>query len=210
LKIIFVGCSFTWGLELGERREEQRFSRLVCDELGAEEINISRCGWSNDMILHNFLKQPKADVAVIQWSSISRWQVWNDNSNEWELLLANEKIKRDKDSYMKGNMFYRYIYNFRMGIESFWKNVYIAEQYCKENNIKLIGINKSNDILKTYTSQYEHLCNYKAKFIKGNIIPVPKENTPEWYEYWMKDVHPSPKGHRKIADYIINNFDYFQ
>ena len=41
MKILFNGCSWTEGAEL-ENPEEERYSRLVCNELGADEKNIAK------------------------------------------------------------------------------------------------------------------------------------------------------------------------
>lgn len=199
MKIVFAGCSFTWGDEL-ENPEEERYSRLVCNKLGAKEVNVSRCGWSNDLILHNFLKRPKPDVAVIQWTQISRWQMWDDSQDDWETLNINKKYNLQWNAVR----YYRHVYTDQHGIENYWKNVYLVEQYCKDNDIKLIMMNM-NDKKPTvdYMSPYQCLCKSKIPSIQRGIIPVPKHKTSEWYEYWMEYFHPSPKGHQMIADYLI-------
>lgn len=46
MKILFAGCSIVYGAEI---EREQRFSRLVCDALGAEEYNIAYGGRGSDM-----------------------------------------------------------------------------------------------------------------------------------------------------------------
>lgn len=210
MKIVFAGCSFTWGDEL-ENPEEQRFSRLVCNKLQTEEVNVSRCGASNDLLFHKFLKFSttcgKPDVAVIQWTNRNRWQMWDDDKDDWETLNVNKKYKLQWNAVR----YYRHVYTDQHGIESYWKNVYLAEQYCKDNDIKLIMLNMKDLKPKVdYVSPYQSLCKSKIHHIKAGILPKPKHKTPEWYEYWMENMHPSPKGHQMIADYIINNFDYFQ
>ena len=210
MKIAFAGCSFTWGDEL-ENPEEQRYSRLVCNKLEAEEINVSGCGWSNDILLHKFLKfcnsSEKPDVAVIQWTSTRRWQMWDDGKDDWEPLEPTKKYKLQWNAVR----YYRHVYTQHHAIENYWKNVYLAEQYCKDNNIKLIMMElKSRELTVDYVSPYQCLVKSEIPTIKGSIIPVPKNKTPEWYEYWMENLHPSPKGHQLIADHIINNFQYFK
>ena len=84
-KVIFAGCSFTWGqgLELAhpdnygqdwegrlnnwpqlsqkhiEFIKENRWTKLVCDELGYEEINVSRPGHSNGESVYKLKKYIK-------------------------------------------------------------------------------------------------------------------------------------------------------
>ena len=202
MKIVFAGCSFTWGDEL-ENPEEQRFSRLVCNKLGAEEINVSCCGWSNDLILHNFLKQPKPDVAVIQWTIKNRWQIWDDSQNDWETLNVNKKYRLQWNAIR----YYRHVYTDQHGIENYWKNVYLTEQYCKDNDIKLIMMNvKYEKPVVDYVSPYQSLCETgEIPFIKGGILPYSNKMKPdELKEYWMEYLHPNIKGHQIIADYLIN------
>ena len=223
MKIAFAGCSFTWGDEL-ENPEEQRFSRLVCNKLGAEEINVSRCGWSNDLILHKFLKYctstegafqgcGKPDVAVIQWTTISRWQIWDDSQNDWESIIIQmagkklpPKTKNVRNNPKRWNafMYYRHVYSDQHGIENYWKNIYLAEQYCKDNDIKLIMMNNPTDKPTIdYVSPYQSLCKNKIHYIKAGILPYSNKMKPdELKEYYMEKTHPSPKGHQMIADYV--------
>jgi len=203
MKIVFAGCSFTWGDEL-ENPEEQRFSRLVCNKLEAEEYNVSCCGWSNDLILHNFLKFSttcgKPDVAVIQWTALSRWQMWNDTQNDWEVLCTQKKY------HLKLNAvrYYRNVYTHQHGIENYWKDVYLAEQYCKDNDIKLIMMDMNyKKPTVDYVSPYQFLCKGYRQNIVGGLLPKPKHIKPnELREYYMKNWHPSFKGHQMIADYL--------
>ena len=54
MRIYFDGCSWTKGEEL-ENQEKERYSKLICDELGAEETNLAIKGGSNDRIVRNLL-----------------------------------------------------------------------------------------------------------------------------------------------------------
>tara|TARA_S200002703_G_C3744554_1_gene229059 strand:- start:123 stop:791 length:669 start_codon:yes stop_codon:yes gene_type:complete len=210
MKIVFAGCSFTWGFEL-ENPEEQRFSRLVCNKLEAEEINVSHPGYSNDLLLHKFLKYCTSteggnpDIAVIQWTQISRWQMWDDSQDDWETLNINKKYKLQWNAVR----YYRHVYTEHCGIENYWKNVYLAEQYCKDNNIKLIMMDMNyKKPTVDYVSPYQSLCEIgkspsKMPSIQRGIVPYSKSMTPaERQEYWMELKHPSPKGHQLIADYV--------
>ena len=64
MKILFHGCSITWGDEL-EDRENERYSKLVSDKFDTKENNIALCGNSNDRIVREtieYLKTSKVDV----------------------------------------------------------------------------------------------------------------------------------------------------
>ena len=49
LTILFAGCSFTNGMEL-ENKKKDRFSNIVCRELGHLEWNEGKVGAGNDYI----------------------------------------------------------------------------------------------------------------------------------------------------------------
>lgn len=106
MKIYFDGCSWTEGAEL-ENEKEERFSKVLCNELGAEEYNFAVCGGSNDRIVRNLLVEnniEEYDLAVIQmtfparteyydnqWVKESRNRSWSQDDNDGEipnLLLA--------------------------------------------------------------------------------------------------------------------------
>jgi len=205
MKILFTGSSFTIGGEL-ENPEEERFSRLVCNKLGAEEINVSRSGMSNDLILHNFLKFSttcgKPDVAVIQWNHICIWQMWDDSINDWATL----NIKNKCQLKLNAARYFRNVYTDQHGIENYWKNVYLTERYCKDNDIKLIMMNvKYEKPVVDYVSPYQSLCETgEIPFIKGGMLPYSNKMKPdELKEYWMEKLHPNIKGHQLIADHLI-------
>ena len=74
MKIYFDGCSFTYGSEL-ENHEKERYSRLICNELGAEEKNYAMGGGSNDRIIRNLMTEndiEKYDLAIIQMTFPAR------------------------------------------------------------------------------------------------------------------------------------------
>ena len=83
MKIYFDGCSWTEGAEL-QNPEEERYSKLLCNELGAEEYNIAASGGSNDRIVRNLLVENNIedyDMAVIQMTFPVRTEFYN---NKWK------------------------------------------------------------------------------------------------------------------------------
>ncbi len=86
MKIYFDGCSYTWGAELQPNHKEQRYSKLICNHLGAEETNRSSSGGSNDRIVRNLLVEnniEEYDLAIIQMTYPVRTEYWDDNKNRW-------------------------------------------------------------------------------------------------------------------------------
>ena len=77
MNIGFAGCSFTYGSEL-ERAEESRWSKLVSERLGANELNFAKPGSSNDEICKNVFEQvnrDQFDFFVIQVTSNIRFSL---------------------------------------------------------------------------------------------------------------------------------------
>ena len=98
MKIYFDGCSWTKGAELeneivegfskvDDRKMLQnrlRFSKLLCNELGAEEYNFAVSGGSNDRIVRNLLVEHNIedyDLAVIQMTFPVRTEFFNPKSS---------------------------------------------------------------------------------------------------------------------------------
>ena len=83
MKIYFDGCSWTRGAEL-QNPEEERYSKLLCNELGAEETNLAVSGGSNDRIVRNLLVENNIedyDIAVIQMTFPVRTEFFNPKSS---------------------------------------------------------------------------------------------------------------------------------
>ena len=91
MKIYFDGCSWTQGTEL-ENQEEERYSKLICNHLGAEETNLGYGGGSNDRIVRNLLVEnniEKYDAAFIQMTFPARTEYlklakWIKVSPKWK------------------------------------------------------------------------------------------------------------------------------
>ena len=96
MKIYFDGCSWTKGEEL-VHPEQERFSKLLCNELGAEETNLAVCGGSNDRIVRNLLVENNIedyDLAVIQMTFPVRTEYYD---NEWVKVSRNRPWPQSKD-----------------------------------------------------------------------------------------------------------------
>lgn len=227
MKILFNGCSFTWGDEL-ENREEHRFSTLVSRHYNASHANISACGVSNDAIARTTMEWFDAgntcDLAIIQWTVISRIEGYNTDRNEYECVTVQ--------SPKKWEGFYKRYYDNQLGVDCVFKNYYILEQYFLKNNIKYLflfhdrwkkftPIPKDNgkqqwteyDVVDTMieipTVWRNLVVNKNFHFIAGNEMynGVPADTLiiykPE--HYVENGGHPSKLGHQKIAEYIIDN-----
>ena len=120
MNIYFDGCSWTKGEEL-VHPEQERFSKLICDELGAEETNLSIKGGSNDRIVRNLLVENNIedyDLAVIQMTFPVRTEFFNkhwvrvnpkNNFVKW-LHGENGDIRRLGEKFKYHADFWKYWY----------------------------------------------------------------------------------------------------
>ena len=120
MRIYFDGCSWTKGEELSHP-EQERFSKLICDELGAEETNLSIKGGSNDRIVRNLLVENNIedyDLAVIQMTFPVRTEFFNkhwvrvnpkNNFVKW-LHGENGDIRRLGEKFKYHADFWKYWY----------------------------------------------------------------------------------------------------
>lgn len=93
MKIYFNGCSWTRGAELEDYTQE-RYSKLLCDHYGAEEINLAYDGKSNDAIIREiYLDQPEPDLAVIQMTFPLRTEYYNVKERAWHVVNVHPTYK---------------------------------------------------------------------------------------------------------------------
>ena len=73
---------------------DERWSKLLSDKLGLEEINKARHGGSNDRIIRMTIEwcnnnQDKINdtLFVIGWTSFNRFEFWDNFLNELSIVL---------------------------------------------------------------------------------------------------------------------------
>ena len=191
MKIYFDGCSFCWGAELKE--EEERYSKLVCNALGAHESNMSRAGASNFRIARQCLvryNMKDYDLAVIQLTYNSRnefWDIERSRFTQFSVNLAESKGKLY-------NRFYKDIYDPFYGDMYEYMFATAIRDHCKVMGIPLIlltvGVSENNKVSKTRSMD---------KKIDWDIDIT---ELLQW-DCYAPLCHPNQKGHQKIADRIL-------
>ena len=150
MNIGFSGCSFTYGAELKDEKRD-RYSAVVCRELGATEYNVSQNAISNDLIcmnIYDLSRTTKLDFAVIQITSYLRFSFAMDNNyttiaprniarNGYERSLAKYVYASDTD--------YSYWYNLNR-----WK---IDSIHSYLSHIPHIFLFSTQDDLDLYTKE---------------------------------------------------------
>ncbi len=182
-------------MELDDR-ESDRFSTLVSNHFKANHLNNASGGSSNDLIVLRsleFLENNSCDYAIIMMTHPERMEF-------------NQKMNSNRPEC---HAFYENYYDDNVGSLNFYKNRFLLEQEFDRRGIPLI--------LLQYHSV--HGDNTWSRRCKGTIPTVARLSflkreetilgTRMNKEYYYREstqktcCHFNYKGHRKIADYII-------
>ena len=233
MKILFHGCSITWGDEL-EDRENERYSKLVSDKFDTKDNNIALCGNSNDLIVRSaidYLKENKVDIVVLQFTVHSRME-WFDKqgfphkftpqltSSHGKLKLKGNPMSDELKQrlHSAGKWFYRFVYSDILGVENMWKNMVLFDSYCKANNITFIPLlaDHFHEVIRRPEKFYHEKVGQTGwwkplyqglpiTYIHEDIIGHKKDGIGDHYygEYHAEGNHPNALGHQKISEKVI-------
>ena len=218
MNILFDGCSWTKGTEL-KNKERDRFSTLVSKDTGNKHVNLGEGGKSNDGILRttiNYCETHKVDFAIIQFTKIQRR----------EILNADIEGKHTKDGYFclkatnKDKVSRSYFANLNTqedDIANYYKNKFLLEKYFYSNLIPFFFLNLNRNVLTTKPSSWQTLSETEPVACLYDILQpdleyfgieqIREEKLGEIGKIKGFSTHPNAKGHRKIADYIINQLE---
>ena len=107
MKLLFLGCSWTYGCELAEGRnmhsiiKEKRYSTIIGKRLNADVINLAKNGLSNHAIARIFLEQDLElyDKIFVQMTLPSRTEVYDptgDHNKAKIMDKMNEMVELRK------------------------------------------------------------------------------------------------------------------
>ena len=100
MKLLFLGCSWTRGCELGKPDEcrNYRYSTIIGRRLDAEVVNLSADGRSNHAIARIFLEQDLSqyDRVFVQMTHSNRFE-WYDPIGKSQKAKLEEKLKISTD-----------------------------------------------------------------------------------------------------------------
>ena len=209
--ITFSGCSITWGDELVDRLNE-RYSKLVADHYNTKGYNMSECGISNDAIVRRtieYLQGTRPDLVVLQFTVTQRIEFFDANVEPEKWTPQRLKSVRQRDYYTR-------IYNEVLGAENLWKNIFLFDSFCKSIGQKYVSI---------IAEHYESTQRWPERYYENNIgywRSLCNDYTPVWmhmdvlkglrqcpahYANGFNGGHPSAKGHKAIANKIIELID---
>ena len=204
MDILFVGCSITWGDELKDRLNT-RYSKLICDALGANETNIAECGMSNDWIARRTVEETrkkKYDRVYVQLTATPRMEFFNqDGPCKFTPQIVKQK---EKSYYIEGRWYYKMIYNMYHGIENLYKNKFIIES-AVDSELTFLFADSKQDRKLHEGSYWNSFCKIKQHEIFRHILrgPLSKSEVDRLYPLGKRG-HPLESSHQKIADYLLS------
>jgi len=208
--MLFDGCSWTFGSELEgpdedhDKRKKERWSNLVSDHFQSDHVNLGEGGKSNDGILRTtieYCENHKVDFAVIQFTKNNRREILTPRKgkNKYRRVLGS--------STDEVNQYYlKHLSTDDDDIANYYKNKFLLEFYFKVKKIPYffmtLNRRKSMKIIGAPTS-WQLMSDSKPVTCLYNVLQGDLSNY--YYRIPQKGGHPSEKGHRKIADFIIEN-----
>ena len=207
MEILFVGCSITWGDELQDRLKD-RYSRLVCDALGANETNVAECGRSNDWIARRTVEEVQKkeyDRVYVQLTVPNRLEYFTEEGAHKFSLQAAE---RKNDLAYKMKWYYKFVRNFQNDVENMYKNKFIIESVVKCPLTFIVAdctLEHKPEMWHLHRqSNWNRLCKIDHSWIWHDILGHPFRKGP----LGRKENHPLEGPHKKIADYLLNSTKY--
>ena len=231
--LLFNGCSIMNGDELQginddfEYQRVNRFSHVIGELTGLTYCNISESGSCDDRILRTtmewFEEGNTCDHAIILWSFRNRVdyfseQVLRDHhtTSRYYNMYPSRKVNRKGKPILRSLIEIQNDSNDQNNEDRcmYWMEQLLKDK-CSFDYLKPEKESEVGDLYYQLSPYYKHRTKFPITYIYGDILLLPKDKL----FYFCKNIpgypklnggHPNELGHRKIADYIINNFDYFQ
>ena len=224
------GCSWVNGAGL-PNRETQRWSYHLAKKLNMEDINISSEGASNDKILRttiDWITENKEKISeiivVIGWTQITRMEIFNDITNEWETQnfvsfgdgsedLRSESFYEEQSKHMIRQahdytpneiwwrVYLKYYFSLEQNQIDFYKILLYTQSILKSFGIEYyffssFGSVKLSDIEITKMLDYKNISDYSMiKYVSSAL------NKQE--DYSDENGHPGPISHKVWADFLF-------
>lgn len=187
MKILFAGCSVTYGDELEDLSD--RFSDVIGRELNAEVVNIAGKGLSNDAIVRKiityFEEGNVADLVIPCFTERSRTE-----------SFVNGMLLRFQSNRKYAQDYYKYFYTDEVGQYNYDKNQYFLEVFLRSIGVpfRLLSLRKGTPTeAKGYGyDQYKKTDPYFITFSKDQKLPKG---------------HPNTEAHRILAMEIIDELN---
>lgn len=95
--VVSAGDSIAWGDELRDR--DNRYAKIIADKLGAQLIDLSSPGLSNEMISGRVINavyeyQPRNTLVIVNWSHVDRLCYYDKHTDKLMTLIRSYSFDR--------------------------------------------------------------------------------------------------------------------
>ena len=213
MKFYFDGDSFTYGGGLKKRGvipEEVRWSKLVCDYFGAEEINLSCNGASDDRVMRQLFNKPPGEIYdfyFLQTSTPIRFEMYDIKKKKWMRLFYSfsEKTCIERWGSIEGPEIAQWL---RFGLNRIYNDVYGAtKENVTYNALKAYVASIGRSKRSFFSTFMEPQCTvnkYDLYFPKDHTSRMKMPPQRLIFDRIPNDGHPSVEGHKTIAKYVID------
>ena len=224
----------SWSQETEWARPNNIWPGLFSQQIHVPYINESAGCGSNSRMLHcleNFyITSNRADTVILALSGHTRWHLPNNNFGVWHVgtdSVINEH--NGQHDYNIGKWLVANSYNEVDSVYRYYKTIWNLVELCKKFNsnylffnawdtdIVKLGLMSDSANIKKFVNQYHKAGDvFAEKYIKGleffrsqrptwNYIDTPLSTLLDQEDYDPTN-HPLPSGHRKMANFIYQNY----
>ena len=204
MKMLFNGCSWSYGYELVDY-EKERFSYLI----DPSAVNIAQPGASNDLICRETIKwiieNGNPDYVVVQWTFVDRREILLDNKDR-TLYLNPVMVESSKEVRFQGmewsvyqplaKAYYEKVHSTKGSWSNYFKNMFLLQEFLENRNIQyeFFRVQPMDIIQRKSIEPWKKLCKN----------PYPQNFLDVLGGFRKSGSHPNAEGHRKIAEVIKN------
>lgn len=195
MRILFNGCSWTYGSKL-INPEEERFSRLICKELGAIERNIAVSGSSNHYILReNFIELEKNDydICFTQITYPARFSI--PLQDKIVTIAPKFRSKKVLDRFFL-RAFFSSVTSMDIWLDYDYPTIVMFNEYCKAKKVKAIFVFVEDLFLNYFKQKNTKNLDYIDGFSLHGVCD--KKKLP-----YAPGLHPTKTGHEEIAKQLL-------
>ena len=226
-----IGDSVTWGAEL-ENKEQERYSKLVANHLGAIDCNNASSGVSNDYIFRNSIRDINQWIqtnkicdetngwvesdelkVLIGWTSPTRFEWWDGEKYRQDRLWVDYDKCGKVDEYQTTELQDKFILHQNELIPSYIRtinHIISLESFLKLHNIDYYFFNTFYEYeeLEEPTSKIDlwgrdtEQLGINYKIEMDNMYDYLNKNGGTFHER----KHPTKESHEMWANYIIEKW----
>lgn len=195
MKILFTGCSHTYGAEL-KCPTESRYSKLVSDHFGTDDNNIAKSRASNYHLLSratdHILKDSNYDLCFVQLTNENRIAVPSTYTIE-TFFMSGDNYPKNSFTKTANAMMLKLLRPQQSTLFEYnYSLICMFKYFCDAKGISTLFFFSRERYLNWYKENHDDL----------NVLDFTLDDIPK--EHFAPRGHPNEKGHQIIYENIIH------